>query len=458
MIMLTDKIITQPVTKRRRLFDIRCDGFHADITPSSISFRLKVWNAAAGKQDVVSLGRYNPETFTTEIARKAAFRLKGQGGDVAARAKNAVAASVRNGVTFNQAADEYIAWAREEIELHNELRPRIKAWKDSEGYLRAARAAFGDRALASVTASEIVALLKTYTDRRKIAGANKVRTTLFSLFRFSAEAGREYVTSNPCSILPRREKTAAKDRFLTQDEIRVLWHGIDHPDAPCQRRVGLAFKLILATALRPGEVITAQKSEIGNIKKERGGDGLPAYRIPAPRVKKSRVIVQPLNSLALEIIEELKALDAPGTDLFPSGRDGAPLVRALLAETLNGKVQVSRAGKKYRQPGLLKFLGFTKRKGEEFAPFTSHDLRRTASTQLGLDENEDGSKRYTKLDTGRILDHQDTTGAETTKVYDVSEHVQQTKLRRPVLNRWDVLLRQFIGQTPASNVVKLKVA
>jgi len=440
-ILLTDALVTKATGKRRKLFDSRCQDFYADISPAGVaSFRLKVWNAAKQTQESVGLGKFNPETFTVEHARTAAWKLKGQGGDIVARAKDTQAAIIVAGITFDQVADEFTA----------DCETRLKRPRDIVTFLKPARAAFGRRAISAVKAGDIANLLKTFTSRGKLGMARQVRVTLYSLFAFAAEAGREYVTANPCSILPKQAKAKAKDRFLTDEEIRVLWWGLDRPDLPAPRHIALGLKLILATALRPGEVLSARRSEIGNISKQRGGDGGIAYAIPPERTKKNRLHVQPLNSLAQEIVAECVAMEGQGGLLLASGRQGGePTVQSLSA-FLNGKVQVTRGGKKYRQPGILAHLGFTAAKGQPFAPFTAHDLRRTGVTQLGLHD-------ISPVDTGRILDHDiiEPGEAAATKVYDVSKQAQKTKRRRPTLDRLDVILRDIIGPAPATNVVKL---
>ena len=447
-IRLDDKLVTQPVKKRRRLFDKACRDFYADILPSgTVTFRLKVWNTAKAAQDTVTLGKFNPEGFTTEQARSAAFRLKSEGGDIAARAKNAQAEIVRQGLTFNQVADEYIAFCSELIPQHGDLLPRLRRWRDTAAFLKPARAAFGNTSIGEVTARDIVALLKTITDRKKYAQALKVRVTLFGLFRFAAEGGREYVITNPCSILPRQIKPAAKDRVLDEDEIRTLWWGLDRHDCPVDRHTALAFKLILCTALRPTEVLTAARSEIGLIPKLRGGDGEIAYRIPAERGKRHRAIVQPLNSLAQDIVAELVALDGHGGLLFPSGRNGAPLTTTSLSQALQGRIDVIK-GKQKRNLGLLKFLGFVAKKGQPFAPFTSHDLRRTAATHLEINE-------VSLAHIAQVLDHQKQAGEGATKSTLVYAR-GANDARRATLAKLDGILRGIIGRPPT--VVQLRVA
>ncbi|MDY0301596.1 MAG: hypothetical protein RBQ99_08435 [Trichlorobacter sp.] len=75
---------------------------------------------------------------------------------------------------------------------------------------------------------------------------------------------QEYVEFNPFvlkfskhspKIIPK-----ARERILSEDEIRFLWKAID--EGPGTSEVKRAIKLILVTAQRPGEVTGMRFSEI----------------------------------------------------------------------------------------------------------------------------------------------------------------------------------------------------
>ena len=83
---------------------------------------------------------------------------------------------------------------------------------------------------------------------------------------------------------------------MTEDEIRTLWHGLDREDMPWDRKTRLAIKFALTTMLRSGESPPIDRDELNT---ENG-----TVDIPARRVKRRRVINQPLSDLALEIIRE----------------------------------------------------------------------------------------------------------------------------------------------------------
>ena len=70
------------------------------------------------------------------------------------------------------------------------------------------------------------------------------------LFKWAAQAGRDYVTASPCVNLPKLDEEHPRTRVLTEDEIRILWHGLDRPDMPWDRKTCLAIKFALVTMLR----------------------------------------------------------------------------------------------------------------------------------------------------------------------------------------------------------------
>lgn len=256
-----------------------------------------------------------------------------------------------------------------------------------------------------------------------------MRRAASGLFNWAAEAGRDYVTASPCINLPKLDEEHPRDRVLTEDEIRIFWYGLDRNDLPWDRKTRLALKFALVSMLRSGELLPIYRDELNA---ENG-----TVDIPARRVKKRRVISQPLSELAQEVLKE-----AMGSHEFAFvGRSGrAPLSRQVMSGALRGTV--NKDGN-VRTPGICELLGLE--------PFTPHDLRRTAATmcgELGLSE----------ASIALCLDHQaskDENGkplpAVTRKVYNRSVRIQVEK-KRVVLDAWAVELRRIIGEPAAVKI------
>ncbi len=58
----------------------------------------------------------------------------------------------------------------------------------------------------------------------------------------------------PCIDLPPLDEEHPRDRVLTEDEVRTLWHGLDREDMPWDPTTRLAIKFALTTMLRSGEM------------------------------------------------------------------------------------------------------------------------------------------------------------------------------------------------------------
>jgi integrase len=145
-------------------------------------------------------------------------------------------------------------------------------------------------------------------------------------------------------------------------------------------------------------------------------------------------INQPFSELALEIL----TASMGNHDFAFVGRFGdAPLARQAMSGALKG---TKHKNGKVRTPGICELLGM--------APFTPHDLRRTAATMCGdLSLSDSGISL--------CLDHQATKGEDgqplpaiTNKVYNRSV-VGRVDRKRKVLNAWAIELRRIVGEPAA---------
>lgn len=196
-----------------------------------------------------------------------------------------------------------------------------------------------------------------------------MRKAVSGLFNWAAEAGRDYVSASPCVNLPPLDKEPPRTRKLSPAEIRTLWHGLDRPNIPVDRRICLAIKFALVSMLRTVEMLHIHRDEL------EGHDlnsAFPQVDIPEERVKAGRVIHQPLSDLAVEIAKE-------ATGNYPwlfTGRFGdAPLARNAMANALRGSWRIRNGKRITRTIGLCEQFGMR--------AFTPHDLRRSAASLLG---------------------------------------------------------------------------
>ncbi len=433
--ILTDRMCQRRVTERIKVYDRKCPGLYVSIIPAgAATLNFKFTDPTTGKQRSTVLGVHNPETFTVQDARSKVYALKAlDPATLVEQLRQRQTQKTKRGKTVDEIIEERIDWMKTPVrKADGETRPRIESWENIARHLHNfVSPRLGKKFAAEVTKHDIATLSNDivagkHGGKPSVSNARHMRRAASGLFNWAAEAGRDYVTASPCVNLPKLDDEHPRDRVLTEDEIRTLWHGLDREDMPWDRTTRLAIKFALITMLRSGEMLPIHRDELNA---ENG-----TVDIPARRVKKRRVINQPLSDLASEIINE-----AMGNYEYAfTGRFGdAPLSRQAMSGALTGTNMTKNGKRVTRTPGICELLGI--------APFTPHDLRRTAATmcgELGLSE----------AGISLCLDHQaskDENGkplpSVTRKVYNLATRIRVAK-KRAVLDAWAVELRRIIGE------------
>jgi integrase len=417
------------VSKRTKHYDGKVSGLYVSLSPTSpATFFLRYTDSNMHTRRMVKLGVYHAELFNVDHARIEAMALKfriGRGEDVAQTKRQTKTLQAKlSGVTVDQIIDERIAWMSTLVKkADGEMRARKESWANTASHLnRFVRPRLGKRIASEVTKHDIAKLSDDIVNgelgKPSISNARHVRRALSAMFNWAAEAGRDYVTASPCINLPPLDEEHARTRVLTEDEIRTLWHGLDREEMPWDRKTRLAIKFALVTMLRSTELLHIHRDEL-NV-----DNGEPVADIPAKRVKKRRVINQPLSDLAMQIVKE----SLGNYDYVFVGRFGdKPLARNAMATALRGTPKTK---------GICELLGL--------APFTPHDLRRTAATIAG--------RWFSDAEIAPCLDHQPTKDANgkplpavTGKHYNHAQRKNMQEKRR-VLDRWAAELRRIIGE------------
>ncbi|MHC2373353.1 integrase [Bradyrhizobium diazoefficiens] len=444
-VILTDRLCEKRVAERTKFYDRKCPGLYVSITTAGVAtFSFKFADRQTGKQRTGWLGVYNPETFTVDDARSKVYGLKAMGGDALSETfRDQKTAKAKRGKTVAEIIDERIKWMKTLVKKPDgEMRPRLESWENTASHLRRFLGArLGTKLACEVTKHDIARLSNDIVAGKfgvpSISNARHMRKAASALFRWCAEAGRDYVSASPCINLPPLDAEHPRTRVLTEDEIRIFWHGLDDDEllAPWDRRTRLALKFELVTMLRSAELLGAHRDELADL----DGDN-PRFDVPLKRVKKRRVIQQPLSALAVGIIRE--ALRGSNKQfVFASPLGDQPLHRKAMADALRGD---KRKGK-IRTPGICALLGLK--------PFTPHDLRRTAATlagDLGFDDAW----------IAKCLDHAASNRSEqivptvTGKVYN---HSKRMKEKRAVLDGVAAELGRIVG-VPLAKALEQKGA
>ena len=245
---------------------------------------------------------------------------------------------------------------------------------------------------------DIIALIENKAQSAPIA-ANRLLELIRRVFNFAIR--REIVEANPCVQVKKPGVERAKDRVLSRIEIGELWLSLD--GEWFTDHCAAALKLILATAQRPGEVIT-MCWENADLK---GG----WWTIPAARAKNDLAHRVPLNETTLQILESLPRISSW---VFPSPRKDQPMHRNALGLALR------RARKRCADP-------------LEVCDFSPHDLRRTAASHMA----SEGVPRFV---IGRVLNHVE---PGVTRVYDRHSYDEE---KRSALETLNILLEEVRGE------------
>jgi integrase len=447
---LTNRHCEKRVAKRAKIYDRKCAGLYVSVTTAGMAtFYLQVTDRFTGKARCKWLGVYNAVSFNVDHARTSVYALKtriGMGENVFETLRQRRAMTAKQGMTVDDLIQARIAWMSAlEKKADGEQRPRIETWENVASHLRRlVSPKLGKKIAAEVTRSDIAELSNDIIDGKfgaaSVSNARHMRRAVSGMYNWAAEAGRDYVppTCQPCLKLPKLPGEHARDRVLTSEEIKIFWLGLDRPDMPWDRRTRLALKFALTTMLRSAELLGAHRDELFDL------DGPNArFDVPLKRVKKRRVIQQPLSDLAVEIIK--KALESDGQEYIFSGRFGdAPMERKAMATALRGTR--SKDGT-VRTPGICTLLGLK--------PFTPHDLRRTAATLAG-------DLGFSDAWIAKCLDHavaKDENGARvpsvTGRVYNRSKRMHQ---KRTVLDGVAAALREIVGEPVKQAETEMRVA
>jgi integrase len=198
--------------------------------------------------------------------------------------------------------------------------------------------AWQGRIIHDIKRRDVITLLDDVAAERGGVTANRTLSYLSRFFRWCC--AKDILASAPHVGVERPAQETARDRVLSDSEIRQYWQATDALDD-----VGSAFaKLLLLLGQRRGEIAGMRRSEIE-------GD---LWTIPATRMKGKLPHCVPLPKMAVAIIGAVPTID--GSDLIFS-RDG----RRPFAIFSKAKKKIDAA----MQPAT---------------PFVWHDTRRTFRT------------------------------------------------------------------------------
>ena len=263
---------TKPGDKPQRLWD--SGGLYLEVSPTG----GKLWRLKyrfGGKEKLLALGKWNAVSLAEARDKRDAWYEKRKGTWTPHHAKDVLRRLERN------------------------LFPDL-----------------GNRPIAEIKSSEVLAVVRKMDDRGAHDLAHRMLQVASQVFRYGRVTER--CEHNPAADL-HEALTPAKPRnqpAVKPEELPALLRDIDRYDQIGDLQTKLALKLLALTFVRTGELIGAEWPEFHVDKDE------PIWVVPAERMKMRTEHVVPLARQAVRVLGELRQLAGDSRYVLP-GRDSA---------------------------------------------------------------------------------------------------------------------------------------
>ncbi|MDX1949628.1 MAG: tyrosine-type recombinase/integrase [Rickettsiales bacterium] len=256
----------------------------------------------------------------------------------------------------------------------------------------------GNKAVSSITAQELLTLIRKIEERGAIDIAHRACQTCGQIFRYAISIGKAErdISADLRGALKTRKKV--HHAYLTEKDLPEFMQKLK--DYKGDIITPIAIQLLILTFVRTSELINAKWEEFNFDKKE--------WHIPPERMKMREKHIVPLSEQVLNLLNELKNITGLRPFLFPS--QNSP------HKTMSNNTILYAL---YR-------MGYHSRA-------TGHGFRATASTIL----NEHGFK-YDVIE--RQLAH-----GERNKVRASYNHAQYLKERREMMDWWGEFIEKLGG-------------
>jgi integrase len=283
--MATGKVTVSAVSKLQGwLWDTAVVGFGARRQTNGCFYYIRYRHN--GAQIVRSIGRHGP--LTPDTARAKALQLLG----IVAGGTNPFSQAL-TGDGFAIAIDRYLERRRASL--------KPKTFAELERYLRHYSSPLHRLQLAEIDRRKVAALLGEIETSSGSASRNRARSALSAFFSWCVAEG--LLDANPVTGTAKADEGGSRERVLTPEELRELWHGLGTD------RFSDIVRLLLLTGQR--------RNEIGGLRWAEIDLAARVIVLPPERVKNNREHSVPLSSQAFAILHSLPRRNS--TDLVFGG-------------------------------------------------------------------------------------------------------------------------------------------
>jgi integrase len=369
---------------------------HKDSGPGYVrGLRLRV--GTSGKKTWIVRARAGEKVVNKKLGAYPSMKLS----DARTDARKLLEVLARDGST--EAIDRTFG-ALAEAWIDKVAKPKNSSWRLQERRLEMhVLPHWRDRKIASITRADVRDLLEG------VEGdvlPNRVFAIIKTVFRYALS--RDWLDSSPVEGIKRPGTDTARDRVLSMEEVTAIWNAAGLLGFP----FGQYLRTLALTAQRRTEVAAMRWSDVDL--------DAATWIIPAKETKSRRAHLVPLSQPVIGILRDLPQL---GEFVF----------------THDGETHVSGFAKAKARLDTFIAAGEAK-----VAPWTLHDLRRTAAThmvRLGVSEEV----------VGRVLNH--APKGVTAKVYALHTYAPE---KRNALDRWAAELMRAVAGEAAGKVVPIR--
>jgi integrase len=414
---LTDLFVDRakpPLHGRIEYFDAAFPGLALRITDNGskswcIFYRFK------GRLRRFTIGSY-PAIKPAQARREAAAALERVRGGVDPADEKRARREMRTPET-----DTFGAVARDYLDRHHRKNSRestfLEAKRDIE---RNVLPKWHSRPIASISRRDVLDLIEGIIGRGAEVQANRTLARLRALFNWAIEKDRVAVSPIARMKLPTHEQ--ARDRVLSDDELRWLWQGCEEIGWP----FGPLVKLLVLTAQRRDEVAGMTWGEVDFERR--------VWTIPRHRAKNNRAHEVQLSYVAIEVLRSLPRVD-DGLIFTTTGQTAVSGFSKFKRRLDSAMLKVKRA-----EPGSCK-----DRKDDAIPGWTLHDLRRTATTGMA-------KMNFAPHVADKVLNHVSGTIRGVAAVYNRFAYLDE---RRAALDAWARRIGNIVEHAD-TNVVELR--
>jgi integrase len=395
-----------PTTKRLEHPDERITGLYLVQQPSgarSWAVRYRV----AGAPKKLTLGSYPAVDLAT--ARKRAQAAIGDvaGGKDPAAAKRASRAAAKAASEAQADRVEHVV----DLFIERYAKPNTRDWRNTECMLKVdVVRRWGGKRLAQITRADVHQMLDAIAnERKKPIQANRVFAQVRKLCGWAVSKG--IIEKSPCDGVAAPSQETQRDRFLSDDEIRLAWRAFGADGWP----FGDVAKLLLLTGARRDEIAEGRWNEVDVAAR--------TWTIPKERSKNKREHVIPLSDAAMAIVAQLPRVgDNPDGFMFSTTRKTPISGWSNVKDRLDTAIHEA-AQKDDPKAGPLPH-------------WTFHDLRRTLATNM--------QKLGVKLEvTEAVLNHVSGSRAGIVGIYQRHDYADE---KRAALSVWADRLETIVRE------------